>query len=933
MQQIADRVKETSTTTGTGPFTLAGAATGYRAFSSICSVSDTFYYVIEGVNVDGTLTGEWEVGFGTYSGANQLTRTSVLASSNANAAVSFSAGSKQVWIDVAATQVSGFAQLAGASFTGEVGIKATAVTTAALTIGTPSSAGTAIQGVNEDITAPATATSALVGFKSALRTAAAAFTLAAMTHFSANAASIGAGSAVTTLKGFEAANAAAVGVTNYAYWTDFAAAANKYAFYGAGTAASFLGGELGVLKTPNTQYSVYVGAPTSAGTALRGVHVDYAGPSTATAVISGFHSNLASAAAAYTLGALVHFGANATVKGAGSTISNVYGFLASNSIIVGTTNYGFYSDIAAAASTWQLHMGGTAPSYFGGAVGILDLSPLSSSSALLSLAAAGVHPGTSTSTFGISCDYTAPSTATNVARGVYSVVRTVAAAFTVGNVNMFEANASKGAGSTITAVRGFYANNALAVGTSNYGFFSDIASGANTWQIYMGGTGQSYFNGPIGIRTTDALGVGVLIYIGGANSHPGTNTSIHGAFTAYTAVTTATTLQAGFASSLSTPNSAYTVTDVMHFLAQASSKGAASTITNVKGFAALNAIAVGTNNYGFYSDINIATNTWQLFMGGNAQSHINGNVLINTTTLQGGIDTSVLGSVPIGTQTSQRIFTASGAFPSTSTNQGISFLSLATTAAAAYTVTNLVHFYAFGAAKGAGSTVTTYTGFWADNNGAVGATNIGFFSNINAAANTYQLHMSGSAASKFAGAVGVKSQNGNIPSPDISYLEIGDQSADHASTLTTAVGVSLGLRAGAGHTANLHGFTSSLRTNAAAFTLGNMNHYVALSGTLGAGSAITNVRGFYAANAIVVGTSNFGFYSDIAAAANTYQLFMGGTGRSAFGGPVYHAQDNNTTQAVSALFQAPACRTTPTAITATSTCVGTRRVLRISGSM
>lgn len=102
---IADRVKETSTTTGTGAFTLSGATTGFVAFSSVCAVADTCYYCIQAVDATNLPTGEWEVGLGTYSGANTLTRTTVLASSNANAAVSFTAGGKQVSLVQPASQV------------------------------------------------------------------------------------------------------------------------------------------------------------------------------------------------------------------------------------------------------------------------------------------------------------------------------------------------------------------------------------------------------------------------------------------------------------------------------------------------------------------------------------------------------------------------------------------------------------------------------------------------------------------------------------------------------------------------------------------------------------------------------------------------------------------------------------------------------------
>lgn len=95
---MEDRIHETSTTTGTGAFTLDGALAGFKTFASKCSVNDTMPYIIEAVNSAGTPTGEWETGVGTYSGVNTLTRTTVLRSSNADAAVNFSAGTKRVRI-------------------------------------------------------------------------------------------------------------------------------------------------------------------------------------------------------------------------------------------------------------------------------------------------------------------------------------------------------------------------------------------------------------------------------------------------------------------------------------------------------------------------------------------------------------------------------------------------------------------------------------------------------------------------------------------------------------------------------------------------------------------------------------------------------------------------------------------------------------------
>lgn len=93
---VADSVVESATTTGTGDFTLAGPLTGFRAFSDVCTTSDLVPYLIEAVDVNGDRSGEWETGLGTYSAANTLTRTTVTASSNAGAAVNFSAGTKRV---------------------------------------------------------------------------------------------------------------------------------------------------------------------------------------------------------------------------------------------------------------------------------------------------------------------------------------------------------------------------------------------------------------------------------------------------------------------------------------------------------------------------------------------------------------------------------------------------------------------------------------------------------------------------------------------------------------------------------------------------------------------------------------------------------------------------------------------------------------------
>jgi hypothetical protein len=88
---LADRVQETTTTTGTGTVTLAGAVSGYQTFSAVGDGNSTYYTIAGGA--------EWEVGIGTYTASGTtLSRTTVISSSNSGSLVTFSAGTKNVFV-------------------------------------------------------------------------------------------------------------------------------------------------------------------------------------------------------------------------------------------------------------------------------------------------------------------------------------------------------------------------------------------------------------------------------------------------------------------------------------------------------------------------------------------------------------------------------------------------------------------------------------------------------------------------------------------------------------------------------------------------------------------------------------------------------------------------------------------------------------------
>lgn len=91
---LADRVNETTTTSGSGSVTLLGAVSGYRTFSAVGDGNQT-YYVIAHQSLD-----EWEVGIGTYTSSTvSLSRDTVLSSTNNGNKVTFSAGTKKVFVD------------------------------------------------------------------------------------------------------------------------------------------------------------------------------------------------------------------------------------------------------------------------------------------------------------------------------------------------------------------------------------------------------------------------------------------------------------------------------------------------------------------------------------------------------------------------------------------------------------------------------------------------------------------------------------------------------------------------------------------------------------------------------------------------------------------------------------------------------------------
>ena len=147
---INDRVKETTTTTGTGAVSLGGAVTGFETFAAGVGNSNTTYYAIVHQTAN-----EFEVGLGTLNGdSSTITRTTVISSSNSDSAVNFSSGTKDVFCTFPASKTMDMVL----TTQGDVPYASAANTPARLALG---SAGQVLQ-VNSGGTAPEWATSSSV---------------------------------------------------------------------------------------------------------------------------------------------------------------------------------------------------------------------------------------------------------------------------------------------------------------------------------------------------------------------------------------------------------------------------------------------------------------------------------------------------------------------------------------------------------------------------------------------------------------------------------------------------------------------------------------------------------------------------------------------------------------------------------------------------
>jgi hypothetical protein len=252
-------------------------------------------------------------------------------------------------------------------------------------------------------------------------------------------------------------------------------------------------GNVGIGASPSGGTTLYIGKDITGSTSSYGTFNLATIQSDVTGDATIYRSTPSTAAAAFTLPSLLHYYASQGTIGAGSTVTNQYGYYVESNVTGATNNYGFYGNIASGTGRYNLYMNGTANNYLGGNLGI------GANATNNTLVIAKTLTGAVTGRFAWATASVASDVTTN-AFGFATNISTQAASFTLPSlIHVYASQSTIGAGSTVTNQYGFFAESTLTGATNNYGFLGNIASSTGRWNLYMSGTAQNYIAGNVGI--------------------------------------------------------------------------------------------------------------------------------------------------------------------------------------------------------------------------------------------------------------------------------------------------------------------------------------------------------------------------------------------------------------------------------------------------
>lgn len=704
--------------------------------------------------------------------------------------------------------ISGNANIAGS---GGLGIAQTSLTGYNIRVSRQMTGATTAHSIAVDGFVDSTVTTQANGFFANIPVTG-AFTLPSLAYFRASGSVTTGGATITTQFGFTAGGGLVNATNNYAFHSSLAAGTGRWNLYMEGTADNHLAGSLGIGSTALTGYNLRMQKSITGSTTGVGIAVESTIQSDVTNTVRVFSSNTSTQAASFTLTNLFHYAATSSALGAGSVVTNQYGFSAGSGLTTAANNFGYLGSLPlSGGANWNLFMSGSAPNHLAGSLGIGSTS-LTGYNVRMQKTITGAATA-----WGMAIESAIQSDVTGTARVFSSNPTTQATAFTLTNLYHYAASSQTlGAGSTVTTQAGFFAGSGLTTGTNNYGFQGDIPAGTNRWNLFMSGTAGNYLAGDLAIGTTTLTSIGghsgILTLFGsnatalvlsdavgrkdirlndgnlditnsagtshlyvanaggvgiGSTALTGYNLAlgktITGAGTSIavyqngTVQSDVTSSAFGFRNDLLTQAATFTLPVYTHYQAQQGAIGAGTTLTTQIGFSA-GTLTTGSNVFGFRGQVASGTGRWNLYMDGTANNYLAGNLAIGTTSFTGktlSVNKSLTGAV------FSTGIASEGAVQSDVTTGATGVYSGIGTQATTFTLTALNHFYAQQGTFGAGSTVTTQHGFRVDSNLTGGATNYGFRGSIPAGANRWNLFMDGTARNYLAGTTSIGSTTDN----------------------------------------------------------------------------------------------------------------------------------------------------------------------------
>jgi hypothetical protein len=219
------------------------------------------------------------------------------------------------------------------------------------------------------------------------------YTIASLQHFNAYQGTFGANTTVTNQFGYIADSTLVGATNNFGFYSNIASGNGRWNFYAAGTADNYFAGKVGIGAVPTTTSTVRVSQTATGNTNQYGVLSELTANSDVTSSLTGFTTSLNTTAATFNLTALRHFTAGFQNIGAGSTVTNQYGFVVAASLTGANNNYGFYSDIPSGTGRWNFYAQNTANNYFAGNTTIAATSTSVSTTSGAFIVSGGVGVG------------------------------------------------------------------------------------------------------------------------------------------------------------------------------------------------------------------------------------------------------------------------------------------------------------------------------------------------------------------------------------------------------------------------------------------------------------------------------------------------------------------------------------------------------------